>query len=63
MRADNDKSEFGLEFVRRYNKDNIIFKSYSIYKYSINRVNERYIYITDYKTRLLLFNADLFLEF
>ena len=63
MKADNDKSEFGFKFVRRYNKDGIIFELYFTYKYSMNKVSERHIYITDYKTRSLLFNIDLLLKF
>ena len=63
VRADNNKGEFGLKFQTIYNKDNIIFKPCPIYKHSINRVSERYLYITNYKTRLLLFNIDLFKDF
>ena len=63
IKADNDKGEFGLEFVRRCNKDGIVFKPCPAYKHSINRVSERQIYTTDYKARSLLFDADLPLEF
>ena len=30
-----------------------------MYKHSINRVSKRHLYITNYKVRSLLFNADL----
>ena len=63
IKADNNKGEFGSKFQSIYNKDGIIFKPCFIYKHFINRVNERHIYTTDYKTRSLLFNADLLLEF
>jgi len=63
MRTDNDKGEFSLEFIRRYNKDKIVFEPCLIYKHFINRVSERHIYTTDYKARSLLFNTDLSLKF
>ena len=63
VRADNDKGEFGLEFIWRYNEDSIVFEPCLIYKHFINKVSERHIYTTDYKARSLLFNADLLLEF
>jgi len=63
VRADNDKGEFGPEFVQRCNEDGIVFESCPAYKHSMNRVSERHIYTTDYKARSLLFNADLPLEF
>jgi len=63
IKADNNKDEFGFEFIRKYNKNNIIFESCFIYKYFINKVNKRHIYTTDYKIKSLLFDADLLLKF
>ena len=63
IRANNNKGEFGLKFQSIYNKDGIIFKPCPIYKHSINRVNKRHLYITNYKARLLLFNTNLLKDF
>jgi hypothetical protein len=63
IRADNSKGEFGPKFQTIYNKDGIIFEPCPVYKHSINGVSERHLYITDYKARLLLFNADLLEDF
>ena len=63
VRADNDKGEFGPEFVQRYNEDGIVFEPCPAYKHSMNGVSKRHIYTTDYKARSLLFDADLPLEF
>ena len=63
IKADNNKDEFSPEFIRRCNKNSIIFELCFIYKHFMNRVNKRHIYTTDYKIRSLLFNADLSLKF
>jgi len=63
VRADNDKGEFGPEFVRRCNEDGMAFEPCPAYKHSMNGVSERHIYTTDCKARSLLFDADLPPEF